>query len=312
MLIVALTGMVLAAAPAPVHMILDTDIGDDIDDTWALCQALGTPEISLKLVVTAFQNTPEKTRLLAKILERAGRTDIPIGTGKKTGDNPINQQAWLGDYDLSGYPGKVHADGVQAMIDLIMAADGPITVCAIGPVTNLAEALRREPRIADKARVVLMAGSIHIGYEGHPGPQPEWNVRCDVAAFRAVLAAPWDITIAPLDSCGAFRLSGEDYLRVARSDAPAAKTVIENYDLWVNRKHHPENSSSILFDTVAVYLAHDTKWLELETLPLSVDDQGMTYIDPERGRPVHCALRWKDEAAFKAHLIGSLTGCKRD
>jgi len=310
MFIAAITSMLLAAAP--VDMILDTDIGDDIDDTWALCQALGTPEISLKLVVTAFHNTPVKTRLLAKVLEHVGRTDIPIGKGKQTGEQPINQQEWLGGYDLSGYPGTVHEDGVQAMIDMILAAERPITVCAIGPVTNLGEALRREPSIAQKARVVLMAGSVYVGYEGKPEPQPEWNVLCDVEAFRAVLAAPWEIAIAPLDSCGTLRLKGEDYQKVVHSDAPAAKAVIENYDLWTHRKHHPEDGSSVLFDTVAVYLVHDHQWLELETLPLSVTDQGLTFVDAAQGRPVRCALRWKDEAAFKAHLIGTLTGGRRD
>ena len=150
---------------------------------------------------------------------------------------------------------------------------------------NLAEALRREPRIAEKARVVLMAGSIHIGYKGKPNPDPEWNVVCDVESSKAVFSAPWDITIAPLDSCGTLQLQGADYKQVTSSESAEAKTVVTNYDKWANRKHYAEDSTSVLFDTVAIYLIHAQEYLEMETLPLIVDDKGMTIIDKEKGHP---------------------------
>ena len=60
-----------------VPVILDTDIGDDIDDTWALAMLLGMPQLDLKLVVTDYGNTSERTRLVAKILQRAGRSMLP-------------------------------------------------------------------------------------------------------------------------------------------------------------------------------------------------------------------------------------------
>lgn len=307
MLWVTLTGILLSATATPMNVILDTDLGDDIDDTWALCQMLGTPDINPKLIVTAAHNTPLKARLVAKILESIGRTDVPLGIGKKTADKSINQAAWLGDYTLDNYKGVVYEDGIQTMIDTVMAAESPITICAIGPVTNLAEALRREPRIAEKARVVLMAGSIHVGYNGKSEPDPEWNVVCDVTSSKAVFSAPWDITIAPLDSCGTLQLQGEDYEKVTASESVVAKTIVANYDNWTNRKHYAEDSTSVLFDTVAIYLINATEYLKMETLPLVVNDKGMTVIDQEKGHPVHCALDWKDEVAFKAHLIKTIT-----
>ncbi len=297
----------MAAAPVPVPVILDTDLGDDIDDTWALCQALGTPEIDLKLVVTAFHNTPLKARLVAKILESVGRTDIPLGIGKKTEEKGVNQAQWLGEYTLDQYKGRVIEDGVGALVDAVNASKGQVTICAIGPVTNLAEALRRDPGIAKKARVVLMAGSVRKGYEGKATPQPEWNVLCDVAAARAVFAAPWDITIAPLDSCGTLRLTGADYEQVAGNTTAKARTIIGNYDQWVNRRHYAKDSSSILFDTVAVHLIHSTNYLAMETVPLRIADDGLTAEDKEKGRPVHCAMGWTDEAGFKKALIAAVT-----
>ncbi len=296
----------LSAAQAATPVILDTDIGDDIDDTWALCMALGSPDIDLKLITVAAHNTPVKARLTAKILERAGRTNIPLGIGKQTKDAPINQEKWLGDYTLDQYKGTVHQDGVQALIDTIKAAKEPITLCAIGPLTNLGEALKRDPSIASKARLVLMFGSVRIGYNGKSTPDPEWNVVCDVPAAQAVFAAPWDITIAPLDTCGTLKLDGEDYASVVKSETTLARIVVENYDLWKNRGHHPKDSSSILFDTEALYMTRSTDFLKMETVKLRVDSKGMTVEDPN-GRPVHCALGWKDEAGFKKALVGALT-----
>jgi len=296
-----------AFAVKPVPVILDTDLGDDIDDTWALAMLLKNPKVDLQLIVTASDNTPEKTRLVAKILEKMGHTEIPLGTGKKTSDNPINQAAWLGDYALKDYKGKLHEDGVQALIDALRAAKEPVVLCVIGPQTNIAEALRRAPDIARKARVVSMAGSVHIGYNGKQGADPEWNVFRDIAAARAVFAAPWEITIAPLDTCGTLTLAGDAYTRVVAAKSPLARVTIENYDLWANRKNYAADASSVLFDTLATYLCYSEKSVELETVKLSIDDRGATVVDEAKGRPVRCALRWKDRTAFEKHLLKEVT-----
>jgi inosine-uridine nucleoside N-ribohydrolase len=235
-----------------------------------------------------------------------GRTDIPIGTGVKTSGRELNQAGYLEGFDYSKYTGTVYDDGVGKMIELIEASGETITLCVIGPQTNIKAALERAPEIAEKAKVVSMAGSVYMGYDGKPEPSPEWNVFRDVEAARAVFAAPWEITMAPLDICGTLRLAGGDYHRVANAAHPFAKTVIANYTIWKNRGHHPEDSSSILFDTAAAYLCVDESLCEIETINLSIDDKGNTAPDSE-GRPVRCALRWKDEAAFRELLIGSLT-----
>lgn len=298
--------LALSVHASPVPVILDTDLGDDIDDTWALCMLLGVEEVDLKLIVTASDDTPTKTRLVAKMLEYVGRTDIPLGTGVKNSDNAIHQSKWLGDYSLGKYPGVLHEDGVQAMIDLINQSDTPPVLCVIGPQTNIAEALRREPGIAQKTRVVAMAGSVHIGYQGKEGRMPEWNVVKDVAAARVVFAAPWSITMAPLDICGTLSLQGERFRTVAESPAKRAQCVIENYRDWANRHHHADDASSILFDTTATYLTFADALMNLETVKLSIDDKGNTVPD-ETGRPVTCALTWKDRDAFEKLLIRALT-----
>ena len=301
---VCLCAVTSQAAPAPV--ILDTDLGDDIDDTWALGMLLGTPQVDLKLIVTASDDTPKKTRLIAKMLERMGRTDVPLGTGVKTSSQNLHQEQWLGDYSLDAYKGKVAEDGIQAMIDMINASKETVVLLVIGPQTNIQEALKRDPGIAKKARIVAMAGSVEIGYNGKQGRDPEYNVFKNIEAARAVFAAPWDITYAPLDSCGTLILKGGRFAAVEQSKDPKAVTVIENYTQWANHKHYPKGESSVLFDTVAAYLAFDESLCEMKTVKLSIDDKGATVPD-EKGRPVHCAMAWKNRDGFEDLLVKSLT-----
>lgn len=302
----AMIGMSALGAGERVPVILDTDLGDDIDDTWALGMMLGMPEIDVKLIVTASEDTHKKSALTAAILQDMGRTDIDIGDGVKTSDRELNQGKYIEDFDYKNYPGRVHPDGVGRMIEIIEASDEMITICVIGPQTNIKAALERSPDIAKKARIVSMAGSVHIGYNGADKPMPEWNVFRDLDAAKAVFAAPWDITIAPLDICGTLRMKGDDYQAVADSDNSRAVTTIANYAIWKNRGQYPAGESSVLYDTVAVYLCVDDALCEMETINLRLGDKGETIPD-ENGRPVRCALKWKDEAAFKELLVNALT-----
>ena len=299
-----LLGTTTQGASTPV--ILDTDIGDDMDDTWALAMLLGMPELDLKLIVTDYGNTPERTRLVAKILQRAGRTDIPIGTGIKTGDSPLAQRRWVGNFDLAAYPGKVHRDGVSALIDAVHAQPAMITLITIGPVPNITEALRRDPRIAAKARIVCTGGRIYKGFENGGKPAADWNVRADAPSWQAMVAASWTITTSPLDASEELVLRGASYATVANSQHPVARMVIENYDLWDHRSSHPRDASSILYDTAAVYLAHSEEYARIETRKLIVNDQGHTLVSPQ-GKEVRCQLGWKDRKAFDAFLVKTLT-----
>ena len=85
-----------------------------------------------------------------------------------------------------------------------------------------------------------------------------------------------------------------------------ARIVIENYNLWEHRHGHPQDASSILYDTAAVYLAYSEEYGVIETRKLIVDDKGNTLIRPN-GKEVRCQLGWKDRKAFDAFLVKTLT-----
>ena len=296
-------------AAAKTAVILDTDIGDDIDDTWALAMLLKSPELDLKLVTTTCGKAEYRAKLVAKLLTIAGRGDIPIGLGEGGHDGSGGQQAWVEDYKLSDYHGTVHQNGVAAIIDLIEVSQQPITVISIGPSHTLAAALKLKPAIASKAFFVGMQGSVFKGYDGGP-VSAEWNVKANVAAAKTVLSAPWKkVTITPLDTCGLVVLSGERFQKLVKSDDPLVKALMENYRIWAKKSRVGQlNSSSVLFDTVAVYLAYpDTKLLKQETLPIRVTDEGFTQVDP-KGRKMAVATAWKDLDGYRDRLVEVLTG----
>lgn len=305
----------LLAAPAgKIPVVLSTDIGDDIDDTWALALALRCPEFDVKLVVGDYGNPLPRARLIAKFLEAAGRTDIPVGVGFAAECKADFRQAkWVEGYDLERYPGKVQRDGVQAMIDLIMTSKAPVTLICIGPLPNIAEALRREPRIARKARFVGMHGSVRVGYGKGSPPTAEWNVRANPGACRAALNAPWDITITPLDTCGFVQLREEKYARVRDCADPMIRALMENYRIWTefnlakgSKGADPAKASSTLFDCVAVYLAVTQDLCVMESLRLRVDDDGFTREDAT-ARKMNVATQWKNLPAFEDCLAQRLT-----
>ena len=303
-----------AGGPKParkIPVIYDSDIGDDIDDTWALGFLLKCPELDLKLVVGDHGKALYRAKLFAKFLQRAGRTDVAVGMGLDIAPKGGGPQAdWVKDYDLSGYGGAVHKDGVQAMIDTIMRSKTPITVIAVGPLPNVAEALKREPRIAGKAGFVGMHGSVRLGYGGNKKRiSAEYNVRANARACRKVLSAPWDVTITPLDTCGLVHLRDKKYQKVRQSSDPVASAIIENYRIWSKHKktNYFAKRSSTLFDTVAVYLAFRQDLCRMEDLGIRVDDKGYTRIDA-KAKVVHVATAWKDMGAFEDLLVARLTG----
>ena len=307
-----------------IPVIFDTDICDDIDDTWALAMLVQSPEFDVKLVTTAVGNTKAKAKTVAKFLETVGRTDIPIGVGVQQRKGRHRQDAWAKDYDLSSYPGKIYEDGVQALIDIVMKCRKPIKVVAVGPLPNIAKALEREPKIAEKAEFVGMHGSVRRGYGNSPKPSAEYNVKAFVKEAQKVFTAPWDMTITPLDTCGIIQLKDQKYQKVLKNNSPLTNALMENYRAWQrqgilnNNKDISEaeldkrvdqkcnSSSSTLFDTVGIYLAMSTGLVKIEKLPIIVTDNGHTKID-ENGKKIDCATEWKDLGAFEDLLVDRLT-----
>jgi inosine-uridine nucleoside N-ribohydrolase len=193
------------------------------------------------------------------------------------------------------------------LIDTILGSSEIITLICIGPVPNIATALEREPVIAKRARFVGMHGCLKKSppeYRGGGGIVAEYNVVADPRACQKVFNAPWDMTITPLDSCGFVRLTGQKYRAVRECKDPLIQALIENYKIWLKSRYENwgdefEYRSSILFDTVAVYLSYSEEF--------RVTDDGYTVID-NKAKAINCATGWKDLPAFESFLVKRLTG----
>ena len=184
-------------------VILDTDIGDDIDDAFALALLLRSPEVKLLGVTTAFGDTELRARLVDRYLQAVGRTEIPVTAGAQTPhSNVFTQEAYAEQAREREHPGSI-----KFLLDQIRAHPGQITLIAIGPLTNVQVAIQRDPAtFRQLKRVVMMGGSVYRGYDsGDPkqinqSPSPEWNIRCDPAGAQALLASGVPVFMMPLDS----------------------------------------------------------------------------------------------------------------
>jgi inosine-uridine nucleoside N-ribohydrolase len=306
-----------AAQLPPTPVIIVTDIGTDIDDSWAIALALRSPELEVKLVLTDSTDARYRAAVAAKLLEAAGRGDIPIAVGENhvtPGEENKTLTPWIAGYDLAKYPGRVFEDGAAALVDTIRKSAQPPTIVAIGPVPTLAKALAQAPDIAARCRFVGMYGSFDAGYGGGP-PSAEFNVKLDPAALRRVLGAPWrDILLTPLDTCGTVGLGGARYhaLWSATGD-PLLRALITSYCVfaprqnWMNCDYFATRSTT-LFDCVAVYLAFSEDLVETETIAYAVTDDGFTRRTADGPLKARVAIRWKNRDGFEALLAGRLLG----
>lgn len=298
-----------------IPVIIDTDVGDDIDDIWALAMALRLPQLDIRLVTTNTGDAAYRAKLLAKLFTAAGREDIPIAIGPRTdrADRPRVQEPWLCGDELDRYGGVVHDDAAAAIAEVVMQSPPPLTLIAIGPMTTVAAALAHEARIAPRCRLVGMHGCIRRSKYGSPRVHGEYNVVADIPACQAAFAAPWmSRTITPLDTCGQVRLDGDRYRRVraAAANDPLLAALFENYALWLEARPDQgdiDTCSSCLFDTVAIHLAHTEALLSMQTLNIAVRDDGMTVVD-DAAAPMRCAMDWLDLDAFRDHLVDVLSG----
>ncbi len=300
-----------------IPVILNTDIGGDIDDSWALAMLLRSHELDTKLVGVCLE-VPEypnaRAKVAAKQMAMSGYGHIPVAAGlhQEKYDYPLRE--WAADYDLESYPGGFIQDGVQAIIDIIMNSDEEVTLICMGPLTDIAAALDREPKIAENAKVIAVGGSI---YNGHRLDVIEYcsdyNIRADIPAARKVLNAPWDVTLVPLDITAHIVIGDDSYQKILskRESDPVIGTVLECFDYWMvkgNCTYYKTHTTS-LYDTASVYVAATGDYnIIMEDLKISIDDGGFTNIDPENGKLTRCAVYYKYKDMFYKYMTDRLCG----
>lgn len=297
-----LTGCIPAAAQqSRMKVILDTDIGTDIDDGWALGYALKSPSFELLGVTVSDADTPQRARLACKLLHRLGRTDVPVAVGRKTPAVPVDridyQFTWAEDF-VAYKP--VSASAVEFLADTIRKNPGQITLIAVGPLQNIGDLVRLHPDVIPMVkRVVLMSGSVGPNASS-PTPLAEWNVKLAIPEAQAVYSAAWPLTIVPLDSTTYVRLEDPERDALRKAGTPLVIALEALLRLWADRP----TSRMTLHDQLALAEAqHPGRFFgRCEPMPLRVDDKGYTRVATTNGRPVTVCLEPKRDEFMKHYL----------
>jgi inosine-uridine nucleoside N-ribohydrolase len=289
---------------SPQLVILDTDIGDDIDDAFALALVLRSPELKLLGIMTEFGDTELRARLVDRFLGAVGRGDIPVTAGVET---PVKNALSQGVY-ASQARAREHLGSIKFLLDQIRAHPGEITLIAIGPQFNLGEAIKRDPETFRKLkRVVMMGGSIYFGYGQKPGfsrgtPEAEWNIRCDPAGARALLASGVPVYMMPLDSTQ-VHLEQPALAAIFAHGSQLTDQLTLLYHEWSGPG--PWRTPT-LFDPVAVTYAIRPDLCPTTPMRLEVDDQGFTR--PVAGTPNAQVCLHSDERGFLELLQSRIAG----
>ena len=213
------------------RVIVDTDPG--IDDAAAILLALNSPELRVEALTTVFGNVSvdQCTENALRILEIAGRADIPVfrgasvpfGLGEPDFAQYIHGRDGLGDVGLP--PPSLEPDPRHAVIEIVervMGSPGEVTFVALGRLTNLALAVNMEPRVADAlVEVVVMGGAVTV--PGNVTPVATANIWGDPQAADVVYRSGAKIAQIGLDVCQQIEFTPEQLAAVWSADTPAVR-----------------------------------------------------------------------------------------
>jgi inosine-uridine nucleoside N-ribohydrolase len=289
--------------PAPQMVILDTDIGDDIDDAYALGLVLTSPELKLLGVTTAWGDTRLRAQLAEGLLCETGQQNIPVFAGVRTkANNALTQASWANRFHA---PASADTDAIAWMAKTIRDHPGQITLIEIAPLSNVGALIDRDPAAFRMLkRVVMMGGSIHrgygdLGYAPDRGPSPEYNIAMDVPSAKKLFAAGVPITMAPLDST---QLKLDEVMRsiLFRQSTPLTDSLEVLTEEWGGGR----SVTPTLFDVMAVEAAIDSDLCPSLPMHIDVDDAGFTR--PEAGKTNALVCLHSDSDRFFQFLLPRL------
>lgn len=260
----------------PEKVIIDTDIGDDIDDAFALALALRSPELQIIGITTTFGDTETRAKLVDRFLAEAGRPEIPVAAGTPTPPNGTFTQR---RYAEGGRTAKSsHPDAVAFLLEQIRRYPGQITLIAIGPLMNVGAAIDKDAATFRKLkRVVIMGGSIKrgygdLGYTAPQPPQPEWNILNDIPSAQKLFASGVPLFVMPLDST---QLKFDEVKRTFLFSRGTSLT-----DALTLLYHQWGQETPTLFDPMTIAFLVNPSLCPVQPIHIRVDEKGFTRPGP--------------------------------
>jgi len=256
-------------------VIFDCDLGDDIDDAYALGYLLTLQDrYEILGITTCYGRTDDRAILAQKFLAVTGENHIPVYVGKNTSKSS-ERANWYADqfYWAKGSPLTKKPQGATEFIrSQLKKYPGEVIIFSVGPVTNLAP-LGAE---LQKAKAIYaMFGSFKIGYDGSTKINSEWNVLCDIPAAKSFVQSGANVIYAGLDVTAMVKLSAENRLKLLMRQSPLTSAMQGLYVLW-------GQETPTLFDPVAIGMETNPELFTTEKVHVYVDDQGFTRLDPNK------------------------------
>ncbi len=259
------------------RVILDTDIGTDVDDCLALALILSSPELELLGVTCVYGDVHLRARMAVKLLRLRGAEGVPVcaGVGRPLlGRRPVywaghEGQGLLGPEDAALAPAPEHA--VDFLVRTVRANPGQVHLIAIGPLSNIALAFLREPTLPrELAHLTIMGGAIR-GPGGFHLPYAEHNIRSDPEAAHIVLSAGAPTTLVPLDVTTRVRIRPAGVARIRAGGTPFHEAVARQVELYPPFR---ERGFTYLHDPLAVATVIRPDLVRLTDLHLDVETGG--------------------------------------
>ncbi len=231
------------AAERPIPVILDTDIGTDVDDAYALVLAARSPQIDLRAVTTVYSNVSVRSAIARKLLLLMGKDHVPVAAGRTNafdGHAPF-WGGWEGKGILAEgekVSGISALSAAELIAKVLLESEEKVVVVSVGGLSNIAMALQKNGSLRSRiARFVIMGGSLNpILIEGKEIPERfETNLRNDVEAARIVLESGVRITLVPAEVTFRTKLLNPDLDRIRHFPTPVAKAMAAMTAEWEPR-----------------------------------------------------------------------------
>jgi purine nucleosidase len=303
-----------------IPLVLDTDIGDDVDDVFALLLAAGEPSLDLLGVTTVFGDVQTRARITRKVLDAAGGHAVPVlvGHGDTLTGRPVapgapgnrmtSAMGYLEGPDSAEWrrlgERLDRRDAVDFILEAAASRPGEVVLAAIGPLTNVAAAIRRAPEVARQLRGIVIMG-------GRLDPDPaiasrEHNFHCDWEAARTVLESGLPLRIGNFNVTSQAKL-GAEHLPRLRAGNGACRDAADQLEVYLRARDRGETP---MFDGLALTLAYTDRYLTTRPMALRLrENERFTYLDVEEGAPpnAHVSVDF-DGPAFTEHMLVRM-GC---
>ncbi len=272
------------------QIIIDTDIGDDVDDVLALMFALRCAHLDVKAITTVTSQADKRAAIVKHLLKLSGKPDIPVGSGiqlpmRGLSDEELarmTSKKTLNQYEAVPLEAREREEEVRSAAELIIETierhAGNISIAAIGPLSNIALALRLRPSIASKILgIALMGGEVHVHRQEH-------NITWDPESADVVLTSGIPLFVGTWSVTRQFVLTPEDCRRIENSHAELGPFIGDCIQRWWPGKG--DKPGPVMYDLAPLVWCYDRSYFETNPMHLRVETagkltRGMTVVSKQ-------------------------------